>query len=343
MAKRTKPVKTSDTLSANPQKRKKPMIKRLTPDDEATDAKQPKAIDGLQFDTDDGSDDNFANIGGTTAPPASANSNTATTTNTSTNTSTNITINTAPAAAPGMVPGMGLAQPGMVGGMAQPGMAGGMVGGMTPGVSGMAQPGMMGGVTMTAAPPPPLAPAAAPGTQSFGGATAAGGSVTASTEYEVAGPITNAIGASDLGAIADIDKNVVHRKMLLEEARFKLEEERERHRMMMELRKEQFREDELRRDEEKEDNKEGEHWMKSYWRPAMGWLYMLICAFDFVIAPMLSMAMPLYLKYLGAATVAYTQWQSLTLANGGLIHLAFGAILGVTAWTRGQEKIAKMG
>jgi Holin of 3TMs, for gene-transfer release len=207
----------------------------------------------------------------------------------------------------------------------------------------MAQSGMMGGMTMTAAPPPPVANSLPAGSQGFGGSTAAGSSVTASREYEVAGPITNAIGASDLSAISDIDKSIVHRKMLLEEARFKLEEERERHRMMMELRKEQFREDELRRDEEKEENKQGEHWMKSYWRPAMGWLYMLICAFDFIIAPMLTMAMPVFLKSLGAAQVSYTQWQSLTLANGGLIHLAFGAILGVTAWTRGQEKIAKMG
>lgn len=86
--------------------------------------------------------------------------------------------------------------------------------------------------------------------------------------------------------------------------------------------------------------KEDEHWMKAYWRPAMGWLYMLICFFDFVIAPVLSMLMPIFLKSLGANTVTYTQWQSLTLANGGLIHLAFGAILGVTAWGRTQEKNA---
>ena len=85
-----------------------------------------------------------------------------------------------------------------------------------------------------------------------------------------------------------------------------------------------------------------EHWMKQYWRPAMGWLYMLINLFDFVVAPLLQMAMPLLLKGL-VTTVTYQQWQSLTLQNGGLIHLAFGAILGVTAWTRGQEKIAKMG
>jgi hypothetical protein len=28
------------------------------------------------------------------------------------------------------------------------------------------------------------------------------------------------------------------------------------------------------------------------------------------------------------------------LSNGGLIHLAFGAILGVSAFTRGQEKMS---
>jgi hypothetical protein len=148
---------------------------------------------------------------------------------------------------------------------------------------------------------------------------------------------------ADLSAISDINSDIVARKMTLEELKFELDRERARHEMKIELRKEQFREDELHREEEKEDSKQSEHWMKAYWRPAMGWLYMLICAFDFIIAPMLSMAMPLYLKTLGAATITYTQWQSLTLSNGGLIHLAFGAILGVTAWTRGQEKIAKMG
>ena len=148
---------------------------------------------------------------------------------------------------------------------------------------------------------------------------------------------------ADLTAIADVNADIVSRKMALEEAKFRLDEEKSRHAVYMEIRREDFREQQLREEEEKNSKKEGEHWMKAYWRPAMGWLYMFICAFDFIIAPMLSMAMPLYLKSLGAATISYTQWQSLTLANGGLIHLAFGAILGVTAWTRGQEKIAKMG
>ena len=88
--------------------------------------------------------------------------------------------------------------------------------------------------------------------------------------------------------------------------------------------------------------KEEEHWVKAYWRPAMGWLYMFICAMDFIGFPMISMFLPVFFKHDGIVA-NYVAWQSLTLSNGGLIHLAFGAILGVSAWTRGQEKIAKMG
>ena len=78
-----------------------------------------------------------------------------------------------------------------------------------------------------------------------------------------------------------------------------------------------------------------EHWAKSYWRPAMGWLYMLICLVDFVVFPAISMFIPILTK------IPYVAWQSLTLSNGGLIHMAFGAILGVAAYGRTQEKINK--
>jgi hypothetical protein len=81
-----------------------------------------------------------------------------------------------------------------------------------------------------------------------------------------------------------------------------------------------------------------EHWIKSYWRPAMGWLYMLICLMDFVVFPALTMILPGILKGFGVAII-YTPWQSLSLSSGGLIHLSFAAILGVAAWSRGQEKI----
>jgi uncharacterized membrane protein len=81
--------------------------------------------------------------------------------------------------------------------------------------------------------------------------------------------------------------------------------------------------------------KEDEHWMKAYWRPAMGWLYMLMCFCDFIAFPIISIFVPVITK------MPYVAWQSLTLSNGGLIHLSFGAILGVTAYGRTQEKITK--
>jgi uncharacterized membrane protein HdeD (DUF308 family) len=87
--------------------------------------------------------------------------------------------------------------------------------------------------------------------------------------------------------------------------------------------------------------KEEEHWVKAYWRPAMGWLYMLMCFMDFIGFPFLSMILPVFYKKDGIVT-NYIAWQSLTLSNGGIIHLAFGAILGVAAWSQGKEKIATL-
>lgn len=81
------------------------------------------------------------------------------------------------------------------------------------------------------------------------------------------------------------------------------------------------------------------NWIKTYWRPAMGWLYMAICFMDFIFFPLIAMFIPAILKGFGVESTQYVPWTSLTLSNGGLIHLAFGAILGVAAWTRGIEKL----
>lgn len=67
----------------------------------------------------------------------------------------------------------------------------------------------------------------------------------------------------------------------------------------------------------------------------MAWLYMAICAFDFILAPILFMI----IQAKGGGIV---QWQPLTLMAGGLFHLAMGAIVGIAAWTRGQEKVTYM-
>ncbi len=82
---------------------------------------------------------------------------------------------------------------------------------------------------------------------------------------------------------------------------------------------------------------EKEKWFKTLWRPAAAWTYLGICIFDFVIAPCLTMILP---KLEG---IVYSQWQPLTTVNGGLFHLAFGAILGVTAWGRTKERVSGLG
>ena len=78
-----------------------------------------------------------------------------------------------------------------------------------------------------------------------------------------------------------------------------------------------------------------ESWFNTKWRPAMGWMYMLICILDFAIFPILWSV----LQALSHGSVT-SQWQPLTLQGAGLFHLAMGAVLGISSWTRGQEKQA---
>jgi hypothetical protein len=76
-----------------------------------------------------------------------------------------------------------------------------------------------------------------------------------------------------------------------------------------------------------------EHWVKAYWRPTMGWLYMVICACDFVLFPIFWGLVQVISK-----SGPITQWNPITLQGAGLVHIAFGAILGIAAWGRSKEK-----
>jgi len=80
-----------------------------------------------------------------------------------------------------------------------------------------------------------------------------------------------------------------------------------------------------------------EDWMNTKWRPAMGWMYMTVCIFDFIIFPIGFTIVQFWETQ--AANDAFRQWQPLTLSGAGLFHMAMGAVLGITAWSRGQEKI----
>jgi hypothetical protein len=76
---------------------------------------------------------------------------------------------------------------------------------------------------------------------------------------------------------------------------------------------------------------------KPKWRPAMGWMYMTVCAFDFVVFPIMFTIVQFWETE--AANDAFRQWQPLTLAGAGLFHMAMGAVLGIAAYGRTQEKL----
>ena len=80
--------------------------------------------------------------------------------------------------------------------------------------------------------------------------------------------------------------------------------------------------------------KKKEDWMNSKWRPMMGWSYMLTCIADFVIFPVLWSVLQSVSK--GQVNV---QWQPITLQGAGLYHIAMGAVLGIAAYGRTQEKL----
>jgi hypothetical protein len=80
--------------------------------------------------------------------------------------------------------------------------------------------------------------------------------------------------------------------------------------------------------------KEKEHWMNSKWRPMMGWMYMLVCLMDFVGFPVLWSL----LQMISHGNVS-SQWQPLTLQGAGLFHVAMGAVIGISAYGRTQEKL----
>lgn len=81
-----------------------------------------------------------------------------------------------------------------------------------------------------------------------------------------------------------------------------------------------------------------ESWLNSKWRPMMGWMYMVVCIFDFIIFPI-----AWSLLQASAEGMVTSQWDPLTLKGAGLFHMAMGAVLGIAAWSRGQEKIAGVG
>lgn len=99
-------------------------------------------------------------------------------------------------------------------------------------------------------------------------------------------------------------------------------------------------------------NKSATKWMRENWRPLAAIIYLVINVFDFLIAPVF---MGVLTNETTAEFVTSIQgldpsvqailankpnngWQPLTLMGSGMFHISFGAILGVSAWSRGTEK-----
>jgi len=61
---------------------------------------------------------------------------------------------------------------------------------------------------------------------------------------------------------------------------------------------------------------------------------MLICMADMIVFPVL------WALWQGINHVPITQWNPLTLQGAGLFHIAMGAVLGISAFGRTQEKLA---
>ena len=87
-----------------------------------------------------------------------------------------------------------------------------------------------------------------------------------------------------------------------------------------------------------EDKKPQEDWMTKKWRPMMAMMYMTCCLFDFALFPIMFTIVQFWETQ--AANDAFRQWVPITLQGGGLFHVAMGAVLGVSAYGRTQEKVA---
>lgn len=88
---------------------------------------------------------------------------------------------------------------------------------------------------------------------------------------------------------------------------------------------------------ENENMKPREDWIRSHWRPMMAFVYMAIVIFDFIVGPIFWSLIQLYGGLIGGSVAI--QWIPLTLNGGGIFHAAMGAILGISAFTRGKEKV----
>lgn len=80
-----------------------------------------------------------------------------------------------------------------------------------------------------------------------------------------------------------------------------------------------------------------ETWIQSHWRPMIAVAYVAVIIFDFIVGPIFWSVIQVYGQ--GNVTIL---WEPLTLKSAGIFHATVSAILGISAFTRGQEKVARL-
>lgn len=94
------------------------------------------------------------------------------------------------------------------------------------------------------------------------------------------------------------------------------------------------------------------------WRHFAAYIYLIICIFDFIVMPIVyesnnrmlpveALRIAQEFQDAGSQELVFTAlmtkraWDPITLLGAGTFHIAFGAILGAAAWTRGREREAR--
>jgi hypothetical protein len=73
-------------------------------------------------------------------------------------------------------------------------------------------------------------------------------------------------------------------------------------------------------------------WYKE-WRLLAAYVYLTICSYDFMLAPLSNQLIAYYFKQ------PFVPWTPLTTQGTGLFHLSFLTILGISAYGKGNERV----
>jgi len=82
-------------------------------------------------------------------------------------------------------------------------------------------------------------------------------------------------------------------------------------------------------------HKKQDDFFHSAWRPLCAYVYLAICIFDFILGPIIYNTLQFFNP---GQTVE--MWTAISLQGGGILHLSFGAIIGIHTHSKTRERIA---